>query len=122
MRSARSSAERAALSLAVVDAGRPLHSWPETLAEAEWWACSHPERPAATGVWWDENCPACRLAYEAHQRLQPDFGVWFKGALTPIPQVPIDAFVESGVAPTDRAGIPASVYDNGGREVAAEGA
>lgn len=91
----RTRAEHIAMSLAKVSPDRSPHSWPESLVAGEWWACERPESPATDGIWWDEKCQGCRLAYEAHQRQQPTFGVWFKGQLTPIPEVPIDAFVDS---------------------------
>lgn len=64
--SARSTAELAARSSIDRTPGRPLHDL--HLDPDEWWACAQPERPADSGVWWDEECPRCLIAYEAARR------------------------------------------------------
>lgn len=31
----------------------------------QYWACSEPESPPRDGIWWDENCLGCILAYKS---------------------------------------------------------
>lgn len=82
-------AEKIAISLEKPDPNRLPHSWP-TLNHDEWWACTRPESLPDDGIWWDEVCPRCCLAYELHRRTHPYFAVWHKGALVAMSTVAME--------------------------------
>lgn len=47
-----------------------LHGRP--IDPAQWWACSHPERPPDNCCVFELFCPGCFAAAEAHAALHPD--------------------------------------------------
>lgn len=41
------------------------------LPEGQFWACHRPEQLVENGIWWDETCLGCRLAYHGAQINDP---------------------------------------------------
>ena len=60
----------------------------------EYWACERPEAPPEAGIWWDEKCAGCRLAYQVAARFHPTFQVVGPTGSQPITDDPIDEWPE----------------------------
>lgn len=72
-------------------------------ALGEYWACERPEAPPAPGIWWDEACAGCVLAYDAAIANGYGYanvvypGVDFDGDGIPMAEAPIRKWKEMGL-------------------------
>lgn len=52
------------------------------LEPGQFWACTRPEAMVEDGIMWDEECPACVLAYKGAQVSDPNAKVFLPDGRT----------------------------------------